>query len=100
MGAEAILKLLKHIDLEVMRSQLIQEAHSSSGQRRRKATGAEGMVGKPARAKTPLDPTGTVSAEGELWTATSEGENIAPGEEVIITKVENLKLWVTRKSGK
>ena len=68
------------------------------GQRRRKATGAEGMVGKVAIAKTPLDPTGTVLAEGELWTAASEGDRIAPGEEVIINKVEELKLWVARKS--
>lgn len=38
MGAEAILKLLKEIDLDALRSQLIQETHSSSGQRRRKAS--------------------------------------------------------------
>ncbi len=38
MGSEAVLKLLKQIDLEQMRSQLIQETHSSSGQRRRKAS--------------------------------------------------------------
>ncbi|MFC2026700.1 DNA-directed RNA polymerase subunit beta' [Chloroflexota bacterium] len=38
MGAEAILKLLKDIDLDEMRSHLIQETHSSSGQRRRKAS--------------------------------------------------------------
>jgi len=69
-------------------------------QRRRKATGAEGMVGGLARAKTPLEPTGTVLAEGELWTATSEGDKIAPGEEVTITKVEDLKLWVARKQKK
>ena len=37
MGAEAILKLLDAIELDDMRSQLIQETHSSSGQRRRKA---------------------------------------------------------------
>ncbi|MGA3094440.1 MAG: DNA-directed RNA polymerase subunit beta' [Dehalococcoidales bacterium] len=37
MGAEAILKLLGAIELDDMRSQLIQETHSSSGQRRRKA---------------------------------------------------------------
>jgi membrane-bound serine protease (ClpP class) len=67
------------------------------GQRRRKATGAEGMIGEKAIAKTPLDPTGTVLAQGELWTAASEGGKIAPGEEVIITKVEALKLWVTKK---
>jgi len=68
------------------------------GQRRRKATGAEGMIGKIAIAKTPLAPTGTVLSEGELWTAIAEGDKIAPGEEVIISKVEALKLWVTRKS--
>jgi len=68
------------------------------GQRRRKATGAEGMIGKIAIAKTPLDPTGTVLTQGELWTAASEGGRVAPGEEVIITKVEALKLWVAKKS--
>jgi len=68
------------------------------GQKRRKATGAEGMIGKIALAKTPLDPTGTVRAQGELWTAASEGGRVAPGEEVIITKVEELKLWVAKKS--
>jgi membrane-bound serine protease (ClpP class) len=68
------------------------------GQRRRKATGAEGMIGEIAIAKTPLDPTGTVLAEGELWTAASEGGRIAPGEEVIISKVKGLKLWVAKKS--
>jgi membrane-bound serine protease (ClpP class) len=67
------------------------------GQRRRKATGAEGMIGTIAVAKTPLDPTGTVLAQGELWTAASESGKVAPGEDVIITKVEALKLWVTKK---
>jgi membrane-bound serine protease (ClpP class) len=67
------------------------------GQRRRKATGAEGMIGTIAVARTPLDPTGTVLAQGELWTATSEGGKVTPGEEVIITKVEALKLWVAKK---
>ena len=70
------------------------------GQRRRKATGAEGMIGKTAIAKTPLDPTGTVLAQGELWTAIAENDTIAPGEEVTITKVEDLKLWVTKRSKK
>jgi membrane-bound serine protease (ClpP class) len=67
------------------------------GQRRRKATGAEGMIGAIAIAKTPLDPTGTVLTQGELWTAASEGGRVAPGEEVTITKVEGLKLWVAKK---
>jgi membrane-bound serine protease (ClpP class) len=68
------------------------------GQRRPKSTGAEGMVGTIARAKTPLDPAGTVLAQGELWTATSESGRIAPGEQVIVTRVEGLKLWVAKKS--
>lgn len=67
------------------------------GQRRRKATGAEGMIDGVAVAKTPLDPMGTVLAKGELWTAATEGEKVARGEEVIITKVEGLKLWVIKK---
>jgi membrane-bound serine protease (ClpP class) len=68
------------------------------GQRRRKATGAEGMIGEIAIAKTSLDPTGTVLAEGELWTAASESGKVAAGEEVIISRVEGLKLWVAKKS--
>ena len=68
------------------------------GQKRRKVTGAEGMVGRTAIAKSPLAPTGTVLVQGELWTATTEKDRIAPGEEVIITKVEELKLWVRKKS--
>ena len=67
------------------------------GQRRRKATGAEGMIDGVAVAKTPLDPMGTVLAKGELWTAATEGEKVERGEEVIITKVEDLKLWVIKK---
>ncbi len=68
------------------------------GQRRRKATGPEGMIGMRAIAKTALDPTGTVLAEGELWTAASESGKVERGEEVTISRVEGLKLWVTRKS--
>ena len=68
------------------------------GQRRRKATGSEGMIGKIAIVKTPLAPTGTVLAQGELWTAIAENDRIARGEEVVINKVEELKLWVARKS--
>ena len=37
MGAEAILAILKTIDLEALRQQLILEMHSTSGQRRKKA---------------------------------------------------------------
>jgi membrane protein implicated in regulation of membrane protease activity len=38
-----------------------------------------------------------VFVEGELWTATSEAGRIEAGEEVIVTKVEGLKLKVNKK---
>ena len=67
------------------------------GQKRRKATGAEGMVGEVAITRTPLDPEGKVLAEGELWSAITDGERIEPREEVIITRIEELRLRVKRK---
>jgi membrane-bound serine protease (ClpP class) len=67
-------------------------------QRRSNSTGAEGMIGKVAVAKTPLNPTGTVTIQGELWSAIIEGEQVNPHEEVIITKVEELKLMVVKKN--
>ena len=66
-------------------------------QRRRPATGKEGLVGKVALARSVLDPTGMVYVEGELWTASSEAGRIEAGEEVVVTKVEGLKLRVTKK---
>ena len=67
------------------------------GQRRRLSAGIEEMIGKDAVVRTPLSPRGTVLAEGELWTAIAEDSTIGPGEEVIITRTEGMKVWVTRK---
>lgn len=67
-------------------------------QRRRATTGAEGLIGQVATAKTALDPKGTVLVEGEHWTAIVDSGKVKPGEEVIITKVEGLTLRVTKKS--
>ena len=68
------------------------------GQRRKLSAGREEMIGKEAVVRTILNPKGTVLAEGELWTAVAEDSTIEPGEEVIITRTEGLKLWVTKKS--
>jgi len=68
------------------------------GQRRKLTAGVEDMVGKIAVAQTSLNPKGMVRAEGEIWAAVSEGGKIEPGEEVIITKVEGLRLLVAKKS--
>jgi membrane-bound serine protease (ClpP class) len=70
------------------------------GQRRRVATGAEGLIGKIAVAKTSLDPKGTVLVDGELWKATVDSGKVEPGEEVTVTKVEGLKLLVTQRKSK
>ncbi len=67
------------------------------GQRLRLSAGVENMIGKEAVVQTTLSPKGTVLAEGELWTAIAEDSTIESGEEVMITKVEGLKLWVIRK---
>ncbi|MBM3141469.1 MAG: nodulation protein NfeD [Chloroflexi bacterium] len=70
------------------------------GQRRKIATGAEGLIGRVAVAKTRLDPKGTVLVDGEHWTAMVDSGKIEPGEEVTITKVEGLKLLVTTRKTK
>ena len=67
------------------------------GQRRKVKTGAEGLIGRIAVAKTSLAPKGTVLIDGEHWTAIVDSGKVEPGEEVMVTKVEGLKLVVTRK---
>ena len=61
------------------------------------AAGREDLVGRTALVETALEPKGMVLVEGELWTATSDSGNITSGEEVLVTKVEGLKLRVTKK---
>jgi len=65
--------------------------------RQKVSAGREGLVGRIAVVKTALEPTGVVLAEGERWTATLDKGRAEPEEEVIITKVAGLKLYVTRK---
>jgi len=59
--------------------------------------GREDLIGRIAEVETALEPKGIVLVEGERWAATSEKGRVEPGEEVIITKVDRLKLWVTKK---
>jgi len=66
--------------------------------RRRQAyTGREELIGKTAEVKVALEPEGTVFFKGERWTAISETGRVEPGEKVIITKVDGLQLYVTKK---
>jgi len=68
--------------------------------RRQPATGREELVGKTAVVKVVLDPEGMVLFKGERWTAISDEGRVKPGEEVVITKYEDLKLRVRRKAKK
>ena len=65
--------------------------------RRQAKTGREELVGKTALVKQALEPEGTVFFKGERWTAISEKGRVKPGEEVIITRVDGLILYVTKK---
>jgi membrane-bound serine protease (ClpP class) len=59
--------------------------------------GKEGLVGETAVVEVALEPKGVVLVEGERWTAILDKGRAGPEEEVIITKVDGLKLMVTRK---
>lgn len=65
--------------------------------RHQASAGREDLIGKSAEVKIALEPKGIVFIQGERWTAVSEKGRVEPGEEVIITKVDSLKLWVTKK---
>ena len=62
------------------------------------SAGREELIGKIAEVKTVMNPKGTVFTQGELWTAMSEEGRLEPGEEVVITKIDRLRLWVARKT--
>ena len=65
--------------------------------RRQISAGREELIGKTAEVKVALEPKGVVFIQGERWAAISEKGRVEPGEEVIITKVDGLKLYVTKK---
>jgi len=65
--------------------------------RRQASTGREELIGKTAVVKVTLEPEGTVLFKGERWRAISEEGQAEPGETVIITKVDGLKLYVVKK---
>ncbi len=70
------------------------------GQRRKVVTGVEELIGRVAEAQTVLDPKGMVLVEGEYWQARLDSGKAEPGEEVIVTEVDGLKLVVAKKKTK
>jgi len=65
--------------------------------RKQVAAGREELVGKIATVKVALAPKGVVLVEGERWDAVIDKGQAEPEEEVIITRVDGLKLTVTKK---
>lgn len=65
--------------------------------RRQATTGREELTGKTATVRVALKPEGMVLFKGELWSAVSESGQVEPGEEVIINKVDGMRLYVTKK---
>ena len=61
------------------------------------SAGREELIGRTAEVKITLEPKGVVFVDGERWMAISEKGRVEPGEEVIITKVDGLKLRVIKK---
>ena len=61
------------------------------------SAGREDLIGRTAEVTSTMEPKGMVRIEGEQWAATLEKGKAEPGEEVTITKVEGLKLRVTKK---
>ncbi len=66
--------------------------------RRKKVTGAEGMVGLVGKVVKPLRPGGVVKVGGEYWQAKSLNGSVDVGEHVEIMGMEGLHLKVRRKT--
>ena len=62
------------------------------------AAGREELVGRIALVEVALEPKGIVLVDGEHWTAIIDNGSAEPEEEVIVSRVEGLKLIVTRKN--
>ncbi|OQX85865.1 MAG: hypothetical protein B6D55_06910, partial [Candidatus Omnitrophica bacterium 4484_70.2] len=67
-------------------------------QRKKPLTGKESLIGKVGVALTDINKKGKVEIEGSIWTALSQ-DYIKKDEEVIVERIEGLKLWVKRKVG-
>ena len=66
--------------------------------RRRKISGAEGMIGMTGTVTEPLKPAGTISVKGEYWQAKSIEGNLEIGDTVEVTGIRGLNLEVKKKN--
>jgi len=63
---------------------------------KKEVSGLSSMIGVEGTASGRLAPEGTVKLLGELWSARAEGGNIEPGENIIVTGEDGLKLTVRK----
>ncbi|MBN1160760.1 MAG: DUF2079 domain-containing protein [Dehalococcoidales bacterium] len=68
--------------------------------RRRKTSGAEGMIGATGIVTQPLKPKGIVKIEDEYWKATCIDGDADTGEDVEVQRINGLNLEVRKKSDK
>ena len=59
--------------------------------------GAEELIGRTAEVKVALTPKGMVFIDDERWTAISESGQVEEGEEVVVTRVDGLVMYVKKK---
>jgi membrane-bound serine protease (ClpP class) len=62
-------------------------------QKRKPATGVEGLIGSTGVAKTDIHRDGSVFLHGEIWSAWSDTA-VKKGEEIVVEEMEDLKLKV------
>ena len=68
----------------------------AQAQRQKVATGHEELIGKTVRVRAALNPSGTVFVDGEIWSAQICDGNAEVGEEVVVTSIDGLKLYVSK----
>jgi membrane-bound serine protease (ClpP class) len=73
-------------------------AYAVRAQLRPVETGAEALIGRHGRARTALDPGGTIHVTGELWSSilSSNSQPVEADDEVEVVSVEGLRLVVRK----
>jgi membrane-bound serine protease (ClpP class) len=65
--------------------------------RRRRVTGAEGMIGMAGKVTEPCRPKGRVKIKDEYWQARSVEGDLDIGENIVVVGIDRLVLEVRRK---
>jgi membrane-bound serine protease (ClpP class) len=66
-------------------------------QKKKIATGQEGIIGETGVAISNLNPHGEIKVHGEIWVAQSVEGDIKKGSNVLVTGIRNLKLTVKQE---